>query len=132
MTAKWIKIQDRFGAEALALAEQAAPGSWYTRQAETWDAEFDDDSGWYVNIDRYYDGLYSKQRKKLTIESPAAYELFSEHLGGDEDEERDDSLASEQLRLRVHMSTDRFVDMFGKQAQEYVDAMWPTEDEEED
>lgn len=109
-------ILDLFGAEALALAEKAAPGSWYTRRFETWDAEFDDDAGWYVSVNRSYAGLYGRDRSKLTVQDPVAYEGLGEYFQPEDDDEYGDDLGSNDSYLRLHMDGDDLIRHFGNEA----------------
>ncbi|WP_194165359.1 variant leucine-rich repeat-containing protein [Deinococcus terrestris] len=80
--------------ETMDLAEKAAPGATYLGGITSVEAEYDDDSGYYLIETEYYEGLYDKDKQELRIQDPVAYESFfsrvKEYFSPLEDEEDSD------------------------------------------
>lgn len=99
---EYCEISLEFGEEGLELAERAAPGAFFVGREEYVEAEFDDDSGYYLRPSFYYSGLYDKNKNALKIIDDSAYEEMT-RLSSDEDEEGGDyeHVSASEMVLRT-------------------------------
>lgn len=78
-------ISEVFGNKGEALAMLAAPGAQYIGYEESVEAEYDDDSGYYLTTTAFYSGLFDAKRHPLPIVDQKAYAALTALHGADED-----------------------------------------------
>lgn len=68
-------------AQDIELAQRAAPGAKYYGRVDSVEPEYDDDSGFYMNVQTRFETLYDEDERELSVADPAAYQELFERLG---------------------------------------------------
>ena len=101
----------RIDVDVLPLAHEAAPGAVYFGRVESVEAQYDDDSGYYMNTSVHFENLYDARKTQLAIADPAAYQAFFEQVSEAYDEDSGDG-PSEHVSAYEMMVEVGYVDEF--------------------